>query len=350
MATSTSFTFKQLVVAARQCARGVRWKDSIANWTSAKNIGANCLKLLRELESGTYKLSGYVKFEVNEPKRRIIRSPKFRDRVVQRAMCNNGLYQDLTRGNIYDNGACQIGKGTVFTMNRLSCHLQRYYRKFGCQGWAIKADISKFFDSIPHQPLKDMVYELVENKEYVKLVCEIIDSFDEPGIGLGSQISQLLAIAYLSKFDHYVKEKLHFKYYVRYSDDIVILHNDKNVLRNALKEIETYLKALGLKLNVKTQIVKLQQGIKFMKFRYCLTNKGRVIRILNSQSAIRIKRRIRKLKGKILNCERSVQDVENCFNAWKAHANLGCSHNKIRSVKKLCQGLFQGMKQLGNNV
>ena len=63
-------------------------------------------------------------------------------------MCNNGLYRDLTRGNIHDNGACQNGKGTTFTMDRLDCHLQRFWRKHGTDGWVLRLDIRRFFDSI----------------------------------------------------------------------------------------------------------------------------------------------------------------------------------------------------------
>lgn len=293
---TTTLTFDGLLTAAHQCALGVKWKDSIATWVHPRNIALNCLKLMQELDAGTYRLGGYVVFDVKEPKRRTIRSPKFRDRVVQRAMCNAGLYDDLTRGNIYDNGACQNGKGTTFTMDRLECHLQRFWRKHGTDGWVLRLDIHKFFDSIPHDRLKEMTARKVRNPEFMARVDEIIDSFSDPGIGLGSQISQLLAISYLSDLDHYIKETLGIKAYVRYSDDIVCIHESKDYLQKVWKDVEARIHELGLELNPKSTLHPLRHGVNFLKFKYLLTCTGRVVRILNRKNTARMRRRIQKLK------------------------------------------------------
>lgn len=327
-------TFDDLLDAARECSLGVKWKDSIASWTHPRNISLNCLKLKEELDNGTYRLGGYVVFDITEPKRRTICSPRFRDRVVQRAMCNKGLYHDLTCGNIYDNGACQTGKGTSFLMDRLNCHMQRYWRKNGNNGWVLRLDIHHFFKSIPHEPLKAMVSQKVKNFEFRKIVNEIIDSFDNPGIGLGSQVSQLLAISYLSGVDHYIKENLGIKYYVRYSDDIVIIHKSKEFLQQAWRIIKEKLAILCLCLNPKSTLYPLKHGIKFLKFRFILTETGKVIRILDKGNIVRIRKRLRKLKQKIITGERKSQDLINSFNSWKAHAELGNSHKHIRSIKK----------------
>lgn len=332
----TSFTFESLMEAAKQCSRGVKWKDSIANWVHPRNLALNCLKLFEELDSGTYRLGGYVKFRVTEPKERIIRSPRFRDRVVQRAMCNNGLYDDLTRDNIYDNGACQKGKGTHFTMRRLSCHLQRFWRKHGTDGWFIKADVHKFFDSIPHDKLKEVISTKIRNPEHLRLVNNIIDSFDH-GIGLGSQISQLLAINYLSGIDHYFKETLKLEHYIRYSDDIVIIHHDYEFLVGMLDILKQMLNEYGLELNPKTKLANLKNGIMFMKFKYIVSETGGLIIIPNNKGATRIAHRLRKLKSKIECGEREAEDLWNCFNCWKAHASFGKAHNQIERLKKICQ-------------
>lgn len=327
-------TFDNLLEAARQCSRGVKWKDSIAKWTHPRNLALNCLKLKEELDNGTYKLGGYVVFDINEPKPRTIRSPKFRDRVVQRAMCNAGLYHDLTRGNIYDNGACQNGKGTTFMMDRLNCHLQRYWRKHGNVGWALRLDIHQFFNSIPHDQLKTLVAKKITCAEFRIRVNEVIESFKDPGIGLGSQVSQLLAISYLSEIDHYIKEKLRVSYYVRYSDDIVIIHHDKSFLQRTWSQIAEKLTELGLQLNPKSNLQPLKHGVKFLKFRFVLTETGKVVRILDRQNIVRIRKRLRKLKNKIITGERQWHDMTNSFNSWKAHAELGNSHKHIRSIKK----------------
>lgn len=331
---ATTLTFDGLLTAAHQCALGVKWKDSIATWVHPRNIALNCLKLKQELDAVTYRLGGYVVFEVTEPKRRTIRSPKFRDRVVQRAMCNAGLYEDLTRGNIYDNGACQTGKGTKFSMDRLACHLQRYWRKHGADGWVLRLDIRKFFDSIPHDRLKEMTARKVKSREFKERVDEIIDSFSDPGIGLGSQISQLLAISYLSDLDHYIKETLQIKAYVRYSDDMVFIHESRDFLQEAWRDIEERLRTLGLSLNPKSTLHPLRHGVNFLKFKYLLTDQGRVVRILHRKNTVRIRRRIRKLKQMAKQGGRTWQDVQTSYQSWKSHAEMGNSHRKIRRMRQ----------------
>ena len=340
----TTFTFDSLMKAAIECAKGVRWKTSVAAWTHPRNLAANCLKLLAELEAGTYRLSPYSVFKITYPQERTIRAPKFRDRVVQRAACDLGLYEDLTRGNIYDNGACQKGKGTTFTMDRLSCHLRRYWRKNGCTGWYLRLDIRKFFDSIPHDKLKAMVSRLVRNPEFVWLACEVIDSFDGDGIGLGSQLSQLLAIAYLSDIDHYVKEVLRLKHYIRYSDDIVIIHHDKTTLIYAWREIERRLGEHGLSLNPKSNIGRIEHGISFMKFRYHLVRNGKVVRILARSNITHARRRLKRLVRLCLLGKRRPSDAYASFMSWKSHAELGKSYNTIRRINQCLNPIKTFMK------
>lgn len=337
----TSFTLDSLIQAAYQCARGVKWKTSVASWIHPRNITTNCIKLLDELEAGEYHLSPYSVFHITSPKPRTIKAPKFRDRVVQRAACDLGLYEDLTRDNIYDNGACQKGKGTTFTMDRLACHMQRFWRKHGTDGWVLRLDIRKFFDSIPHDRLKAMVMDKVTNPEFAWIACEVIDSFDDPGIGLGSQLSQLLAISYLSDLDHYIKEQLHIRHDIRYSDDDAMFHECHAVASDAWEKIRTYLKVKkGLDLNEKKcSLTPLRQGIKFMKFRFFLTDTGKVVRTLDRDNVTHIRRRLKRLVALYLDGKRTQQDVIASFNSWKSHAELGNSYHTIRRIEQCLQPL-----------
>jgi len=330
----TTFTFEALMQAAVECARGVRWKDSVSSWVHPRNLASNCLLLLQELEQGTYHLSGYSVFNITSPKPRTIRAPKFRDRVVQRAMCNLGLYDDLTRDCIYDNSACLVGKGTKFAMDRLSCQMQRFWRKHGTHGWVFRMDIQKFFDSIPHDRLKNMVRRKVRNPEFVWLTCEVIDSFSDPGIGLGSQLSQLLAISYLSDFDHRIKEVCGMEVYERYSDDAAMVHPDLGYLRDVREDAEVFLKEnKGLELNRKTTIHPLAQGIVFLKFKFTLTATGKVTRMLAKSNISACRRRLRKLNALAEKGERSKKDIVTSFESWKAHADLGNSYETIRRME-----------------
>lgn len=100
--------------------------------------------LKKSLEKGTYKISPYANFKVYEPKERDILSTKMKDRVFQRSFVDNYFYDEMTRSFIYDNGACQRGRGTERTRKRLICHLQRFYRKHGTNGYALKGDLTNF--------------------------------------------------------------------------------------------------------------------------------------------------------------------------------------------------------------
>ena len=152
MGYKEAITFRELYKAAKQCARGVRWKESVQDYL--RNMLARTFILCRELEQGRYRLQPYVRFLIYTPKVREIVSTRLRDRVVQRAMCNNGLYADLVRGFIYDNCACLVGRGVHFAQKRMATHLHRFYRRHGTTGWVLKMDIRKFFSIHPphHRP------------------------------------------------------------------------------------------------------------------------------------------------------------------------------------------------------
>lgn len=135
-------SFYNLYRAMLLCKRGVIWKDSVAGYVVNGLVRIHSLK--ESLEKGTYKISPYANFKVYEPKERDILSTKMKDRVFQRSFVDNYFYDEMTRSFIYDNGACQRGRGTERTRKRLICHLQRFYRKHGTNGYALKGDLTNF--------------------------------------------------------------------------------------------------------------------------------------------------------------------------------------------------------------
>ena len=112
--------------------------------------------------------------------------------------------------------------------------------KNGTEGYFLKCDIRKFFDHIDHDVLKRKLEKIFQKEQLLSLLYQIIDSYEKtPGKGLplGNQTSQWFAIYYLDGFDRFVKEKLRIKYYTRYMDDCVLLHSDKEYLRQYLQEM-----------------------------------------------------------------------------------------------------------------
>ena len=301
-----------------------------------------CRKLERELATGKYHLSKYVVFHIVSPKPRIIRSLHFRDRVVQRAMCQNGLYADLTRGNIYDNGACQSNKGTAFALDRMKVLLLRYYRRHGADGYVLRLDIRKFFDSIPHDRLCAMVRRKVRNPQFADMVCDIIRSFGgDRGIGLGSQISQLLAVSYLSDLDHEIKEKMKIQCYCRYSDDIVLVHPDKAYLQECRRRITARLAEMGLTLNPKSTMHSLRQGITFLKFHYVITRTGKVVYYVVRSSITRARRRTFRLIRKYRAGKTTIAEIRTSFNAWASFALQGAKKIKIMRLQQQIERMLQ---------
>lgn len=121
------------------------------------------------------------------------------------------------------------------------------------------------------------MYEVIDSFKDSRPQKEIdADPFGERGIALGSHMSQLLQLLYLDKFDHFVKEQLHVKHYIRYMDDMLMLADTKQNAWKLYHAAEAELAKLGLKLNPKSKIGKLSAGFKFLKVNYRLTESGKV--------------------------------------------------------------------------
>lgn len=344
---SKVISFSELVKAANECAKGVRWKNSVSKWIF--NIHKNVSDLRSKLLEGSYHLQPYVKFEVYEPKHRTICSTKFVDRVLQRSLCNNGLYDAFTKPLIYDNGACQVGKGTTFTLNRLISHLQHYFRHNSTNyGYYMLIDIKNYFGSTPHQLLKECVAKYVSEVHFRDHVFEIIDSFKDNrplteinkdpfgqrGVGLGSQVSQLLQLLYLNDIDHYAKEVLKIKHYIRYMDDILIFDRDKENVIRWFHNISNLINQKGLTVNPKSRIGRLQDGIIYLKVNFKLTNTGKVTKRLVRSSINRELRRITKLISLLKQSKLSYKELLNHFNSWTGHSLPRMSRNQFRIINK----------------
>ena len=289
-----AISFENLYKGLKSACRNVRWKDSVIRY-EAYGL-RNTYKLRQALLQDTYKISPYQIFKVHEPKERLIYAPRLVDRQLQHALCDNGLYDDIAEHFIRDSMACQKGRGTDDALARMKVHLQRYYKKFGNRGWALKCDIHHFFPSTPHKTIKECARKYIKDRKASDMVCRIIDSFDgDIGLGLGSQISQIMELLVLNDLDHFIKEKLHIKYYIRYMDDFILIHPDKEYLRYCLTQIKEKVAKLGLTLNKKTNLQPLQHGLIFLKWHYYILETGKVIMKMDKKKITHIKKRLRKL-------------------------------------------------------
>lgn len=291
------FTFENLYKSYERCCKGVNWKTSTKNYRlrAMQNVAQTYIKL----HNGTYKSKPFAKFTINERgKTRRILANHISDRVVQKCYCDYFLVPLYQSKLIYDNGACMKGKGLSFSVNRLKTHLQQYYRKNKANvGYILTYDFSKFFESIDHKTLLQMARKVIIDDRLYQLYEYFVNCFEgDKGLGLGSQISQVSALFYPNKIDHYIKEKLRIRFYARYMDDGYLISNSREELVKCRDEIVKLAKELKLRVNLtKTRIWKLEKGFMFLNRHWNLTETGFVKINPSHTTLLRMRKRYRKL-------------------------------------------------------
>ena len=292
--------------------------------------------------TGKFKSPGFYEFDIFERgKHRHIKSVRIEERVVQRCLCDYCIVPVLSRSFIYDNGATLKNKGYDFAINRVHVHLQQHIREHGANGYVLLFDFSKFFDNISHEEIKSVLREKFRDQRILKLIFHFIDAFGDIGLGLGSQISQVLALAAGNKLDHFIKEQLRVKHYVRYMDDGWLLHESKEFLQQCLERIKEKCKEYGLVLNErKTHIVKLARGFTFLKVKYFVTETGKIIRKISAESVTRERRKLKKLKNRLDRNLLAFMDAAQSYKSWDGHASRFDSHKTRQSMNDLFTDLF----------
>lgn len=320
-----------LLLAAKICMRNVSWKNSVLKWRIPRNRMMFCLDLKRQLDTGVHKLAPFYVFWVKEPKRRMIQALLFRDRVVQVAMLVNGLYEEITRGNIEDNMACQTGKGTSKALERMKTYLEWYFQQHGLDGVVYSFDFHDFFGSLDHVAVKEWLYERISRPAYRREVFMTIDAYGEKGLGLGSPLSQLIAVSCVTEIDRVIKEKHGVECYIRYSDDGRIIVASKEKIKEIIADMIPIMKKFGISFNPKSCIHPLKQGVYFLKWRFVLDEAGHVTITKKKSKVNRFIRHMRKLREN----GASEEDLKTSFQSWQSHMRLGNSEEIINKVRRM---------------
>lgn len=290
--------FGNLYRGLKRSCKNVRWKDSVVGYEA--NALKNTYYLRQSILNGTYKIQPYQIFIIHEPKERTIVATRMRDRQFQHSLVDEVVYDQLIQSFTVDNSACLKGRGVDYCLNRVTKHLSGYYREHGSDGWVYKFDIKSYFQTISHDQAKRIVKRKIKDERVQKELLRIIDSYQgDEGLGLGSQVNQLLALAILDDLDHYIKEKLRVKRYVRYMDDFVLIHEDKEFLKQCRIKIEERINRLGLSLNKdKTVLLPLSQGFEMLKWKFMLKPSGKIIRRMKRKKITKQSKKIEKLVNK----------------------------------------------------
>ena len=325
-----------------KCQRGVRWKPAV------KDFIINSPELIyvmhTRLANGTWTDGTPRPIKIMYPKKRDGLSISFTDRVYQRSINDNVLYPEMTKHFVYDNSACQTGKGPQFARRRVKEQLWRYYCNHGTNGYVLRVDITKYFKHIQHNLAMITVSRYLPDD-----ICDSISSILEKqhingntGYNPGSQMVQIVALSVLNDVDHYIKEKLHIKVYQRYNDDLFMVHESKEYLEYCLERITEMFKLLGFTINrKKTIITKLTDGFDFLGFTYHMTNTGKIIMIVSSENVKRERRKLKRMVAKSKRGELPKSKVDESFNGWKTYVSEGNSTKLIWKMDKYYSELWR---------
>ena len=310
--------------------------------------------LLQKLKNGEYKPTKGAKFTINERgKIRHITTNNMIDKTINHLMCDEVLSPAITPYLIYDNGASQKNKGVAFHRKRFEIHLHQYYREHKSnEGYILLIDFSGYYASIPHDLcLKNLQQFLRKtNKEEAQITLWILknlfdvfnmDNKNVKCVYIESQPSQNIGISYPVKIDNYIKIVRGCKYYGRYTDDSYIIHENKEFLKDILKNIKKIADELGLVVNdKKTRIVKLSQQFKVLQINYSLTETGRIIKKINPKSITRERRKLKAYKRLLDKGRITYTDIENIFKSWMSSNYKVMSKMQISNMYQLYYDLF----------
>ncbi|HXK31860.1 MAG TPA: reverse transcriptase/maturase family protein [Candidatus Paceibacterota bacterium] len=234
------------------------------------NLEDNLFHLHQELKNKRHCHSHYTSFYIQDPKLRYIHKACVRDRVLHHAVFRI-LYPIFDPTFIFDSYSCRIKKGTHRAVGRLQKFARKVSKNNTKNCYILKCDIKKFFDSVDHDILINLIQKKIKDENTVWLIKNIIKSFSistNKGLPLGNITSQIFANIYLNELDQFIKHKLKIKYYIRYCDDFVILSNSDEYLRKLIFTINDFLRE-RLKLSFhsdKISIRKYRQGVDFLGY------------------------------------------------------------------------------------
>ena len=253
--------------------KGKVFRTEIMN--ASKRIELIINQMVAEIHAGTWRPQKTYDFETRkETKRRIINAPTFRDRIFHHAF-HRVVAPLIWKKFIFDSYGNIPGKGQHRAVKRLQ-HFLRAAAGTGKRVYVLYCDVAHYYDTIDHDILMDIFSRTFRGERLRRVAESLIDGYnDDTGIGIpkGAVTSGLLANMYLNEFDHFVKEGLRAKFYLRFVDDFIIVDTDKAKLQRYKQEIEWFLDAkLRLKLNRKSQIKPISHGVDFVGYRVFTTH------------------------------------------------------------------------------
>lgn len=334
-------SLENLKLAFNRARKGKGKKNYVIKFEA--NLEKELLQLKKELETLAYKPRPLKTFVIRDPKTRVISASHFRDRVVHHAVCNI-IEPIFDKTFICDSCANRKKKGTSFAMKRFD----NFFRKVTNNGrllkiaknknmvigYALKADIKHYFDTVNHGVMIKFIRNKISDEKVIWLIERILSNHNSKvkgrGMPIGNLTSQFFANIYLNELDHFVKHNLKAKYYIRYVDDFIILHRSKEKLLLWKWLISNFLKSIKLELHPeKSKIIPLHKGIKFLGFRvfyhYKMPKKGNLIKV---------EKTFEEMKDAYKQNLITEQKLIDTLNGWNSYLSLGNTYKLRKSIER----------------
>jgi len=333
-------SFQNLLAAFRKARRHKADKPYVAAFEF--HLETNLLQLERELQDGSYRPGSYHSFYIHEPKRRLVSAAHFRDKVVHHALIN--VIEPIWEARfIHDSYACRKGKGFHRAVDRAHYFLRRHR-------YVLKSDIVKFFPSVDHQILLDILGRRIADPATMRLIGLILQSgegvLDDEyvmtwfpgddlfspirprGLPIGNLTSQFWANVYLNELDQFVKRELKCGPYLRYADDLLFFGDDKARLWAWQGEITCFVARLRLSLHEKKTVVfPVTDGVDWLGFRLYPTH-----RRLRRENVRRAVRRLKRQQVAYARGELTAEQLSHSVRSWIGHARFADTEALRRRV------------------
>lgn len=337
--------------AIHEASRGKKTRKDVAKVIENEEYYIDILEKM--LETKNLKLSPYKKIKIHDganKKERIIYKPQFfPDQCIH--WCLMLQIIDILKRGMYDYCCASIpGRGINYGAKYIKRILKDDRKN---TKYCLKLDIKKFYPSINKEICKRKFRKIIKDWDTLDLIDLIIDSSTDGGLPIGNYTSQWFANFYLQDLDHYIKEKLHVKYYIRYMDDMVLFSRNKKELHKDKLLIDEFLKPQGLKIKENWQLFKItdKNPLDFLGYRFY-----RGYTTLRRRNFLRIKRRVKKIarRGYI---RRTDGFAMISYHGWLSHCNSFNYRNKYikpyNITLKKCKGVIKNgrskLKNRGDN-
>jgi len=316
-------TFFKLLEAYERACKNKRNRNDVIFYHM--NLETNLMNLYNEIKSGSYKRGKYKVFTVKEPKERMIKSLPFKDRIVHQWYVEEFIIPYFVPKFIDDTFACIKDRGTHKAVEKLQKYMRIMKRNHG-HYYIIKFDIKKYFFNIDKDILFDILSKYISDYkllDFTKIL--LFDGDEKKGIPIGNYTSQYFANIYLNELDHYIKDKLHIKFFIRYMDDFIILIEKKEDAKIVMEKVRKFLKEkLDLDLNDKSGYYPNELGADFCGYRIYETHI-----LLRKRSIKKIKKLVKYVNEKYDNNSLDFEKFRQQFNSWRGHAKHANSY-KLR--------------------